>query len=503
MKALWKVPFCLSLWNILIYSNCAKVTNADQLKTSLRNGFGQTGNLIGHGEGFSVQGNDNEEAAPGGPDHGTDAALGDTRVSGADAAVAAAAAAAAKTCPGSVQGCKGETGCTHEKATSAVSHSTCTKEKCEHESADCTAKNPKDECDTCKKYVGNPCPGEDNKGCKGNSCTLCGGCCCVVCPGKGGKQCPGKECATCSGKGYVVCKGENGSSECKGEGCETCKGKRCVECPGKDKNPCPGKECTVCAGKGCIKCPGENNVECPLKGCEVCSENGFIECTETDKTKCPRTEPIKCPKAEGVNCTNADCDVCKRRTITATSVTDQAPAIESTTPVVSQQTVAVQSGPPPDPNSLQEVNTSEKDKDVSSKEEEVLVEKGVEDDAQDGGHDDDTGEGGETDSANQDDVSLEYDDEEVEEENEDAEYSQQITETQNGKSNSPTVGLESLISDATVHDALAEQCKDNVQGKKEAEAFVNTLLDLLDGSNSAADNAIKNLADDISQFLLK
>lgn len=425
MKALWKVPFCLSLWNILIYSNCAKVTNADQLKTSLRNGFGQTGNLTGHGEGFSVQGNDNEEVDSGGLGHAAKEVLGDTLETGP-----AAAAAAAKNCPDNAQGCEGGDKCTHTKATPAVNHSTCKEEKCEHSVADCPAKNSKNKC-------------------------------------------------------------------------ETCKGKRCVECPGKDKNPCPGKECTVCAGKGCIKCPGENNVECPLKGCEVCSENGFIKCTETDETKCPRTEPIKCPKAEGVNCTNADCDVCKRITTTATSVTDPVPPKESTTPVVRPPTVAVQAGPPPDPNSLQEVNTSEKDKDVSSKEEEVLVEKGVEDDAQDGGHDDDTGEGGETDSANQDDVSLEYDDEEVEEENEDAEYSQQITETQNGKSNSPTVGLESLISDATVHDALAEQCKDNVQGKKEAEAFVNTLLDLLDGSNSAADNAIKNLADDISQFLLK
>ncbi|CAA9987255.1 SICAvar, type II [Plasmodium knowlesi strain H] len=163
-------------------------------------------------------------------------------------------------------------------------------------------------------------------------------------------------------------------------------------------------------------------------------------------------------------------------------------------------------------NILEEVNITEETKDINPKEEEELVEEEVQEDLEkEEEEESETEEGGETDSANYDDVDVEVDDDDEEEQDEieDQEILQPITETQNSQEN-PTeqnnpadVGHKSLITEAMVHSAFAEEYKDNVKDKKAAEAFVNTLLDLLDGDNSTVDDAIKNLANDISQFMLK
>ncbi|EUD66131.1 hypothetical protein C922_03326 [Plasmodium inui San Antonio 1] len=165
---------------------------------------------------------------------------------------------------------------------------------------------------------------------------------------------------------------------------------------------------------------------------------------------------------------------------------------------------------PEDHNSLREVESYEKDKCISSKEEEVLQERELEDDVEkEDAHEGNTEKGEGSDSTNDDDVNLEDGDEEVEDENEDQEYSEQIAETQNpqkmpmAQNKHSDVGHESLITEAIIHSVLAEKYNEIVKDKKAAEAFVNTLLNLLDGDNSAIDDAIKHLAGDISQFVFK
>ncbi|KJP86579.1 hypothetical protein AK88_03775 [Plasmodium fragile] len=408
MKAMWKISVYLSLWNILIYFNCAKVTNSNQVKTSLRNGFGQTGNFTGHGgvgrhqnvknqhgEFFSVQGNDDEQVISGETDEASESASpGTGNTNGAPVGNAGGDS------NGGLGGFPGGViqGTDFQSVLFPM---------------------------TGRRTTAGGNSGTDNVG-DGN--------------GKGGQG------QTSSFNSQEVSTVLPPPAE--------------ASIPGS-----PGEGVTTEAVQTVPESP------------EAASQGSTTHHSGSD---------------------SADDDY---------SWFGYTPWENSTT--------ASGSGPesPSDnteSNILEEVQFSETDKDIHEKEDEVVMEKEVEEGVEQEDIDEgETEEGGEADNANHDDVDVEEGDEEVEDEYDESEYYQQMIDTQYAQEmpteqNNFSAGTYiPLISEAMVHSALSEQYKDNVEGTKAAQAFVNTLMNLLDDDNSPVDESIKHLADDISQFVLK